>query len=78
MKLYDLPQGQRPRPKIYGLKPNGDDDGWVEFAHVDGMYSFCIAFDGTGKELGVCHLPASLPLTPVADGYRADEITEGD
>jgi hypothetical protein len=67
MKLYDLPAGQNPRPKIYGLI--ADPDGWVEFDHLDGMYSYCVAFDSDGNELGVCHLQAWTPLKPCLDGY---------
>lgn len=70
MKLYELPQRQTPRPKIFGLAPNGWTHGWVEFDHLDGMYSFCLAYDGNGKFLGTCHLKAWTPLEPCHDGYR--------
>ena len=69
MKLYDLPQRQEVRPRIYGLEPGGHENGWVEFDHLDGMYSLCIAFDGDGNRLGICHLAAFTPLTPSGDGY---------
>ena len=69
-KLYDLPQRANPRPKIYGLTPDGHEDGWVEFDHLDGMYSLCVAYDGAGNRLGICHLKAWTPLEPHADGYR--------
>jgi hypothetical protein len=74
VKLYDLPQRQDPRPKIYGLSPDGHEAGYVEFDHLDGMYSYCVAYDGEGNKLGVCHLACFTPLEPHLDGYRlADE-----
>lgn len=70
MKLYDLPQRAEKRPRIYGLCPDGHEDGWVEFDHLDGMYSYCVAFDGEGNKLGVCHLAAFTPLKPWdGDGF---------
>lgn len=69
-KLYELPAFASPRPRIFGLNPNGDVDGWVEFDHIDGMYSYCVAFTGDGAELGVCHLKAWTPLVEVEGGYR--------
>lgn len=73
MKLYDLPQKRNPRPKIYGLDSSGREDGWVEFDHIDGAYSYCVAFDGGGNNLGVCHLAAWTSLEPFGDGYRVVE-----
>jgi hypothetical protein len=73
VKLYDLPRRANPRPRIY-CQPNGDPDGWVEFDHLDGMYSFCIAFGGDGRELGICHLKAWTPLEPSGDGYVIPDI----
>ena len=73
MKLYDLPQRRDPRPRIYGLNPDGHTDGWVEFDHLDGMYSLCVAFDGEGNHLGICHLAGFTPLVPDGDGYRLAE-----
>jgi hypothetical protein len=73
LKLWDLPNRADPRPRIYGLSPDNDPDGWVEFSHVDGMYSFCVAFAGDGTELGICHLAAWTPLAPEGDGYRVVE-----
>lgn len=70
MRLWDLPQGQEVRPKIYGLDPFEYPGGWIEFDHLDGMYSLCIAFDGEGNRLGICHLAGSAPLEPYLDGYR--------
>lgn len=70
LKLHDLPQRHNPRPKIYGLNPGGHADGWVEFDHLDGMYSYCIAYDGAGNELGVCHLGGWTALGFHKDGYR--------
>lgn len=72
MKLLDLPQRQNPRPRIYGLSPNGHEDGYIEFDHIDGMYSYCVAYDGAGNRLGVCHLKAWTPLDRCEDldGYR--------
>ncbi|MBO0676921.1 hypothetical protein JRC04_05550 [Mycolicibacterium sp. S2-37] len=70
MKLYDLPRRQENRPRIYGLNPDGHEDGWVEFDHLDGMYSFCLAFDGDGNKLGICHIAGSTPLQPHLDGWR--------
>lgn len=58
VKLYDLQARQNPRPRILGLVPDGHRDGWVEFDHIDGMYSYCVAFSASGEELGVCHLSA--------------------
>jgi hypothetical protein len=75
MKLYDLPQRRDPRPKIYGLTPNGHEDGWVEFDHLDGMYSYCVAYDGEGNDLGICHLAGFTPLEPDGDGYRICDPT---
>ena len=76
IKLYDLPQRQNPRPKIYGLRPNNDPNGWVEFDHLDGMYSYCVAYSGEGEKLGVCHLGATLPLVRCDDGYRVTDIED--
>lgn len=75
MKLYELPKrlDAGTRPKIYGLSPGGHEDGWVEFDHVDGMYSFCVAYDGQGNYLGIVHLKAWTPLEPHADGYRLSD-----
>jgi len=73
VKLYDLPQRQEQRPKIYGLWPGGHQDGVVEFDHLDGMYSYCVAYDGEGNKLGVCHLAAYTPLELWLDGYRVIE-----
>ena len=70
MKLYDLPARQTPRPKIYELHPNHDPDGIVEFDHIDGMYSYCVAYAGDGTELGVVHLAAYVELEPYRDGFR--------
>lgn len=72
MKLYDLPQrlAKGQRPKIYDLDPNGLKDGWVEFDHLDGMYSYCVAYDGDGNRLGICHLAGFTPLETHKDGYR--------
>lgn len=80
MKLYDLPARQKDRPKIMGLNPNGDEKGWIEFDHIDGMYSYCVAFAGDGEELGVCHLAAFTPLVDTGDNtYRiADEGEDDD
>ena len=75
MKLYELPPRQKPRPKLYDLHPNGDPEGIVEFDHIDGMYSYCVAYAGDGTELGVVHLGASVDLEEYKDGYRlAPEI----
>jgi hypothetical protein len=78
VKLYDLPQRRNHRPRIFGLAPNGDEDGWVEFDHIDGMYSYCVAYTGDGKQLGVCHLVAWLPLEECEGGYRVAEEQDGD
>jgi hypothetical protein len=74
MKLYDLPPrlDAGSRPKIYGLNPGGHEKGWVEFDHLDGMYSYCVAYDGDGTKLGVCHLVAWTELIPHRDGYYTD------
>jgi hypothetical protein len=78
MKLYDLPARQDPgqRPKILGLNPDGHEDGWVEFDHLDGMYSYCVAYDGAGKELGVCHLAGMTPLLVCDGGYRVQDTDQ--
>lgn len=65
MKLWDLPQRAENRPRIFGLEPNGHKDGWVEFDHLDGMYSYCVAFDGEGNLLGPVHLQCGTPLEAV-------------
>ena len=48
------------------------EDGWVEFDHLDGMYSYCVAYDGEGNSLGVCHLKAWTPLKACGTGYEID------
>ena len=78
MKLYDLPARQDPRPKIYGLCPDGHEHGWVEFDHLDGMYSYCVAYDGDGNKLGVCHLSGVTPLEPHGDDYKLSEGSDDD
>jgi hypothetical protein len=69
IQLHDLTRAF-PRPKIFGLSPGGYEDGWVEFDHIDGMYSFCVAYDGTGRELGIVHLSAWTPLEQCEEGWR--------
>lgn len=75
MKLYELPHYADPRPRIYGLNPDGHADGWVEFDHIDGAYSYCVAYDGRGNKLGVCHLAAWTPLEHDGDDYRVVETS---
>jgi hypothetical protein len=74
MKLFELPSRQKERPRIWGLSPDGDPDGWVEFDHIDGMYSYCVAYAGDGTKLGVCHLSAMTPLRAVEDGWEIDDV----
>lgn len=76
MILADLPQREACRPKIYGLEPNGHKDGYVEFDHVDGAYSYCVAFSTKGKFLGLVHLAAWTPLVEHEDGYRVRKEDE--
>lgn len=45
----------------------------MEFDHLDGMYSYCIAFDGNGLKMGIVHLALWTPLEPYLDGYRVAE-----
>jgi hypothetical protein len=78
VKLYELPRAANPRPKIFGLAPDGDEDGWVEFDHIDGMYSYCVAYTSDGEELGVCHLAAWTPLEAVEGGYIIAEEEDPD
>ena len=70
MKLYDLPRsnGKDPRPKIYGALQ--DSQGYIEFDHLDGMYSYCEAFTPEGTSLGICHLACFTTLEPYLDGYK--------
>ncbi|QGJ94330.1 hypothetical protein SEA_ELITE2014_6 [Mycobacterium phage Elite2014] len=46
----------------------------VEFDHVDGMYSLCLAYDGEGdglgNYLGIVHPYALTELEEYRDGYR--------
>lgn len=42
----------------------------VEFDHLDGMYSYCPAFNGEGQFLGIVHLAGFTPLEVQDDGYR--------
>lgn len=79
MRLYELPGYREPRPKIYGLNPGGYGNGVVEFDHIDGAYSFCLAYDNEGAYLGLVHLAAWTPLEPFEDGYRvaAERDSEG-
>lgn len=72
-KLYDLPQRADPRPRILGLNPNNDPGGWVEFDHIDGMYSYCVAYAADGTKLGVCHLAAWTPLVADGEHWRVAE-----
>lgn len=76
VKLYELPSRPNARPKIYELNPDGHKRGWVEFDHIDGMYSYCVAYDGEGNKLGVCHPVAWLELEAFEDGYRVVEDAE--
>lgn len=73
MKLYELPAYQESRPKIYGLNPNGHENGVIEFDHIDGAYSYCVAYDGDGNRLSLCHPAAWTLLEPFKDGYRVVE-----
>jgi hypothetical protein len=74
MKLYDLPRSEE-GTKIYGLKGKDNEDLVIRFYHLDGMYSYCKAFDEKGKELGTVHLSAGTPLKKFKDGYTIDEAT---
>jgi len=75
-KLYDLPSRQTPGPKIY-TGVNGDPDGWIEFDHIDGMYSYNRAYLGDGTYVGVAHLAAWTSLEPHGDGWAiADDEDE--
>jgi hypothetical protein len=70
MKLYDLPQRLEPgkRPKIYDIV-NGEPE-YIEFDHLDGMYSYCVVYTAEGEKLGLCHLAGFTPLVPFEDGYK--------
>lgn len=72
MKLYELPRSKEGIP-LYGLKPDNFPKGIVKFYHIDGMYSYCEAFDDNGKLLGPVHLSASTPIKPYKDGYVVDD-----
>jgi len=52
MKLYEVPRNSKIR--IKGLTINGELSEELLFHHIDGMYSFCTANDGT-----IIHLEAS-------------------
>ncbi|AVI04462.1 hypothetical protein SEA_BENCH_8 [Mycobacterium Phage Bench] len=76
MKLVELPACREPgeRPRIYGML-NEYENGVVEFDHVDGMYSLCLAYDGEegdglGNYLGIVHPYAFTELEEYRDGYR--------
>ena len=79
MKLYELPRS-KDGINIYGLKDTKEKDIIVKFYHIDGAYSYCVAYSKSGKELGVVHLSASTPIEktkkPVSefeygwDGYK--------
>lgn len=68
--LYQLPARANPRPKIYGLTTDDDQPIVVEFDHIDGAYSYCIAYDADGQELGLTHLSAGTPLVKFKDGFK--------
>lgn len=50
MKLYELPKNSKIR--IKGLTINGELSEELLFHHIDGMYSYCTANDGTVIHLG--------------------------
>lgn len=71
MQLYDLPE--RRHVRVY----HGDDGAFVEFDHLDGMYSYCPAFDSEGAPVltshsrpGIAHLHIATIIEPFEDGYR--------
>ena len=63
IRLYELPKGA----KIILTKDQEASDGsrYIEFDHIDGMYSYCKTEKG-----GVIHLSASTPLKKVSGGYQ--------
>lgn len=63
IRLYDLPQRAKKRPKIYCDASDGSK--YIEFDHLDGMYSYCVTEKG-----GVVHLAGTAPLKKFKDGYK--------
>lgn len=78
MKIYNLPRSEDGIP-IYGEKDIRGNDILIKFFHIDGMYSYCKAYelkDGyqgskdIGNELGVIHLKNGLEIEKFKDGYK--------
>jgi len=60
MRLMDLPRRPAEAIKIYG-----EEDEFVYYHHIDGMYSYCKTPDGN-----TVHLSAGTPLEVYKDGYK--------
>ena len=76
-KLYEIPRNS----KIYesvAIDGKTVKDSWVKFMHLDGMYSYCEAYNKEGDllmeskngQVAVVHLSASTPLVAYKDGYK--------
>ena len=69
MKLYEIPKGSRIKTTLSSGK-----ECFIQFLHLDGMYSYCVLEDGDSDN--VVHLSASTPLKQVGDYYIIDESSE--
>ena len=68
MKLYDLKKTEE-GTKIY--TECSDDSKYINFFHIDGMYSYCESEKGA-----VVHLGCGTEIEEYKDGYKIKEIQQ--
>lgn len=66
MKLYEIPKGSRIKTTL-----NSGKEVFIQFLHLDGMYSYCVIEDGDADN--VVHLSVNTPLKKVDDYYIIEE-----
>jgi hypothetical protein len=64
MRLMNLP----PRPKVPIKIYYNEEDEYIYYHHIDGMYSYCKTEKGE-----VTHLSVGTPLIAYKDGYKIYE-----
>ena len=64
-QLYDLPRNEK-GIKIYVECSDGSE--YINFFHIDGMYSYCKSEKGA-----IVHLHCATPLEKYKDGYKIKE-----
>ena len=62
MKLHEIPRGSRIKTTL-----SSGRECFIQFLHLDGIYSYCVLEDGDPDN--VIHLSSSTPLEKVDDYY---------